>query len=223
MKDRSWLYSLAVKGLMFILVISCKKNEVPATLTITDIDGNNYKTVTIGRQVWMAENLRVTKYNNGDLIGTTTPPDLDITYETDKKYQWAYNGIEPNASVYGRLYTWFAVTDSRKICPTGWHVPADSEWSLLPDGGALKEAGTAHWSSPNTGATNSTGFTALPGGYRSEAVFNDVGFNGNWWSSTENPDWPGSAWYRNMNYSYKLLYADYFPKVYGFSVRCVKD
>ena len=126
------------------------------TATVTDIDGNVYNTVTIGTQVWMKENLKVTKYRNGDAIGITTPATLDIWGETSPRYQWAYDGNESNVATYGRLYTWYAVTDSRGVCPTGWHVPTDSEWTTLTDylggesvaGGKMKEAGTTHWNSP---------------------------------------------------------------------------
>ena len=101
------------------------------TAPVTDIDGNQYNTVTIGNQVWMAENLKTTKYQNGDEIGTTTPATLDISGETSPKYQWAYNGSEANVNTYGRLYTWYAVADERNICPAGWHVPSDDEWKTL--------------------------------------------------------------------------------------------
>src|SRR4029078_12512714 len=162
--NRIWIYPLFV-GVFLILVISCKKdNETPAT--VTDIDGNVYHTVTIGTQVWMVENLKTTKYRNGDLIGTTIPATLDISSESTPKYQWAYKGEESNVATYGRLYTWYAVADSRNVCPTGWHVPSDAEWTTLTTylggesvaGGKLKENGTVHWESPNTGATNESGF-----------------------------------------------------------------
>ena len=125
------------------------------TGTVPDIDGNVYNTVTIGTQVWMAENLKTTKYRNGDLIGTTTPATLDISGESYTKYQWAYDGNESNVATYGRLYTWYAVTDTRNVCPTGWHVPTDAEWTTLTTflggesvaGGKLKETGTTHWAS----------------------------------------------------------------------------
>jgi uncharacterized protein (TIGR02145 family) len=147
--------------------------------TITDADGNTYNTVTIGSQCWMQENLRTTKYNNGDLIGTTTPATLDITGETSPKYQWAYDGNESNVAAFGRLYTGYALTDNRGVCPTGWHVPSDEEWLLLVNnsggqdlaGGKLKatgdlQDGTGLWVYPNVGATNETGFTGQPGGWR---------------------------------------------------------
>ena len=110
------------------------------------------------------------------------------------KYQWAYDGNESNVATYGRLYTWYAVTDSRNVCPTGWHVPTDAEWTTLTTflggenvaGGKLKETGTTHWTTPNTGATNETGFTALPSGYRYiDGTFLTIFSMGIWWSSTE--------------------------------------
>ena len=200
--------------------------------TLTDIDGNVYNTVTIGTQVWMKENLKVTKYRNGDAIGTTTPATKDISGETSPKYQWAYDGNESNASTYGRLYTWYAATDSRGLCPTGWHLPTDTEWTTLTDylggtsvaGGKLKEAGTTHWSSPNTSADNSSGFTALPGSYRGYygSSFFTIGDIGYWWSATE--IYTASAWIRNLYYNLSYAYRNYVPyKPYGFSVRCVRD
>ena len=101
--------------------------------SVKDIDGNVYRTITIGTQVWMAENLKTTKYRNGDLIGTTTPATLVIEGESTPKYQWAYDGNESNVATYGRLYTWYVATDSRNVCPIGWHVPTDAEWTTLTD------------------------------------------------------------------------------------------
>ena len=197
------------------------------TGSVTDIDGNVYNTVTIGTQVWMKENLKVTKYRNGDAIGTTTS---DISSETSPKYQWAYNGDEGNVATYGRLYTWYAATDSRGLCPTGWHLPTDTEWTTLTDylgggsvaGGKMKEAGTTHWSSPNTSADNSSGFTALPGGYRYYfGPFGNIGSYGYWWSATEYNT--TSAWYRGLYYGTSDAHRDYYYKDNGFSVRCVRD
>jgi len=194
-----------------------------------DQDGNFFSTVTIGTnpaQVWMAENLKTTTYRNGDLIGITTPATLNISAESSPKYQWAYAGDENNVATYGRLYTWYAATDSRSICPIGWHLPTDSEWTTLTTfvgtnpGNQLKETGTTHWNTPNTGATNSSGFTALPGGYRYlSGSFNYIGNYGYWWSSTEGT---GSAWYRGMGYSYSSVNRYDNNKTYGYSVRCVR-
>lgn len=197
---------------------------------VKDIEGNVYKAVTIGSQIWMAENLKTTRYNNGDTIGTTYPPTRDITGESSPKYQWAYNGSEDSAKVYGRLYTWYVVTDSnRNVCPLGWHIPSSSEWTILENfliknggGGALKETGLAHWDSPNSGATNSTGFTALGGGGRTETgAFSSIKHSGYWWTSASNSTTIGGS--RSLH-----SYDTGFPggggtKGKGFSVRCVKD
>jgi len=201
--------------------------------TVTDIDGNVYHIVTIGTQDWLAENLKTTKYHNGNLIGTTTPATLDIsnatTYPTPK-YQWAYAGNESNVATYGRLYTWYAATDSRNVCPTGWHVPTEGEWTTLTTflggesvaGGKLKEAGTSHWISPNTGATNSSGFTALPGGHRSiNTGFEVINVYSVWWCSNEYDT--TTAWYR-LIFSDRVSFQGYYNnKAYGYSVRCLRD
>ncbi|OFY43216.1 MAG: hypothetical protein A2X18_09245 [Bacteroidetes bacterium GWF2_40_14] len=198
--------------------------------SVTDVDGNIYTIVTIGTQTWMGSNLKTTRYRNNDLIGTTTPATLDISGESSPKYQWAYSGNEENVASYGRLYTWYVVNDSRNICPVGWHVPTNAEWTTLATflgglsvaGGKLKEAGTGHWQNPNLGATNSSGFTALPGGYHSSLGFFDtIGYYGLWWSSTEITI--TNAGYLNMGKDYVELFMSNYTKSYGFSVRCVKD
>ena len=196
----------------------------------TDGDGNNYPVVQIGEQTWMAENLKTTKYLNGDLIGTTTPASANISGETTPKYQWAYNGNEANVTTYGRLYTWYAITDNRNVCPTGWHLPNDAEWTALTTslgedvaGGKLKETGLDHWDSPNTGATNETGFTALPGGIKDlDGTFYGLGDEiGYWWSSSESA--ASFAWGRSIYYNLSLIDRYEYNESYGFSVRCVKD
>jgi uncharacterized protein (TIGR02145 family) len=199
------------------------KNEKVGT--VTDIDGNVYHTVTIGTQVWMVENLKITKYRNGDAIPNVT--DSTAWYHLTTGAYCNYNNDINNATTYGRLYNWYTVNDSRKIAPTGWHVPTDAEWTTLTDylgnaGGKLKETGTAHWNSPNTGATNETGFTALPGGYRIyNGTFRSIGNYGNWWSSTENTT--DYAWSRDMGCSHSYVYRTSFIKIPGYSVRCVRD
>ena len=198
--------------------------------TVTDVDGNIYQSVTIGTQVWMKENLKVTKYRNGDIIGTTVPATLEISGEIAPKYQWAYIGDEGNVAVYGRLYTWHAVTDSRQVCPVGWHLPSDAEWTTLTTylggfkvaGGKLKETGAVHWQSPNTNATNETGFTALPGSYRGiNGEFSHFGIYGGWWSSSEMN--PYMAWTRYLTAIAKYTGIYGYGKSLGFSVRCIKD
>ncbi len=205
-------------------------NEIIINTVVTDVDGNVYNRVTIGRQVWLVENLKTTRYRNGDLIGTTTPATLDIRSEDTPTYQWAWNGNESNVITYGRLYTWYAIDDSRSICPDHWHVPTQAEWTTLTDylgghsisGGKLKEAGTTHWLSPNTGATNETGFTALPGGYRlSSGGFGGLGSDGAWRSSTL--DNTNEDWTIGMGNSYSDAYGASNSKRSGYSVRCIGD
>jgi len=212
----------------------------------TDIDGNHYPMVQIGTQIWMAENLKTTKYRNGELIGTTSPATEDISGESAPKYQWAYNGDESYVSRYGRLYTWYAVNDSRNIAPAGWHVASDAEWTTLEnyliangynyDGTttgnkiAKSLAATTDWNSLSDTGTigndltknNSSGFTALPGGYRDlGGPFSIIGSYGYWWSSTELST--TVAWYRFLYYGDYYLYRNGNSKSYGFSVRCVRD
>lgn len=210
---------------------SCKKDEPASPITTpTDKDGNTYNTVTIGTQVWLKENLRTTKYNNGDLIGTTTPATFDLMSDTAPKYQWPYDGNEDNALTYGRLYTWYAATDSRKVCPAGWHIPSGGEWTTLSTflggesiaAGKLKETGTTHWLTPNTGATNESGFTALPTGDRfTGGIFEDIGINTNMWSSTEQT--PISAIGYGMGYSSSWDGTSPINKRNGLPIRCLKD
>ena len=202
------------------------------TGTVTDVGGNVYNTMTIGTQTWMAENLKTTKYVNGDLIGTTASATLDITGESTPKYQWIYDGIQNNLDTYGRLYTWYAVTDSRSVCPTGWHMPSDAEWSTLINysGGAnagdnLKETGTKHWVSPNTGATNKTGFTALPSGMRyndgTNGIFKEFGSFGTWWSTTEHNLTDADGFGTGSIFS--LVYNGNYTKSNAYAVRCLAD
>jgi uncharacterized protein (TIGR02145 family) len=212
--------------------------------TVTDVDGNIYNTITIGNQVWMKENLKTTKYSNGDLIGTTTPATLNITSENAPKYQWSYDGNENNVATYGRLYTWYAVTDSRNVCPTGWHVPTDAEWttftSYLTNNGygyagngmdiaksiAAKSGWTTWAVAGTTGndqtSNNSSGFTALPGGYRlNNGVFIFIGEIAYWWSTFESNT--VGTYTRSMNFNFSEVYRDLYYKQSGCSVRCLKD
>ena len=199
-------------------------------ITCTDGDNINYPVVAIGSQVWMAENLRTTKYQNGDLIGTTTPSTLDISNEMTPKYHWAFNGEESNVVTMGRLYTFYAITDNRGLCPSGFHVPTDPEWTALTtylggvsvSGGKLKETGTTHWASLNIGATNETGYTALPGGLRSsDGYFLSFLYLGRWWSATEES--PDFAYGRTMNYNSASVSKNMLGEKDGNSVRCIKN
>ena len=203
--------------------------DIKAQETVTDYDGNKYPTVTIGSQVWMKENLKTTHYGNGDSIPNVTV-DTEWFNLTSGAYI-NYNNDSSMVTVYGRLYNWFVIDDSRNICPAGWHVPSNDERSILFNslggvnvaGGKMKETGTVHWFSPNTGASNSSGFTSLPAGYGGyeDALFGNLGLGGFWWSSTEHN--PGTAHIYNNSYNYS--HAAYFDgsKNFGIIVRCLKD
>jgi uncharacterized protein (TIGR02145 family) len=198
-----------------------------------DIDGNVYETVQIGEQVWMAENLKVTHYNDGSEIPTGHSDSEWAELETDAYAM--YEDDPSNADIYGNLYNWYAVDDDRGVCPDGWHVPSDGEWTVLTDylggqslaGGKMKEAGFDHWNSPNTGATNESGFTALPAGLRFpiSGSYDEMGDHGRFWSSS---DWEvyypgGNAWLRTLRYDYTSIGQGLLPLQFGFSIRCLKD
>ena len=194
--------------------------------TVTDIDGNVYNTVIIGDQVWMAENLIVTHYRNGDEIPTGYSNNDWTTLSTGAYAVYSDNSA--NVVTYGNLYNWYALDDNRKIAPEGWHIPTDDEWQVVVDylggnpGGKLKKTGTTHWSSPNTGATNESGFTALPGGYRVfGGSYNYMGTFCYFWSSTETNT--SSGWYRKLYYNSSEVHRVRNNKHYGFSVRCVRN
>ena len=202
-------------------------NSGGATGTVTDIEGNTYNTVVIGTQEWMAENLKVSKYSNGDPIPTNLS---DASWQATTSGAFSiYDNDVANNAIYGKLYNWYAVTDLRELCPVGWHVPSDTEWTTLENflgggsvaGGKMKAVSTL-WQSPNTGATNSSGFTGLPGGDRAnDGSYSNVGYFGGWWSSAQ--DSTTDAWFRDLYYSSGGVYRYDFPKSYGFSVRCVRD
>ncbi|MBA4408699.1 MAG: hypothetical protein C0397_04670 [Odoribacter sp.] len=204
-------------------------NPTPATGTVTDKEGNIYKTVTLGKQIWMAENLKTTKYRNGDPIPAVTV-NSNWAALTTGGFCWYNNDAAANKATYGALYNWYAVNDLRNIAPSGWHVPSDEEWTVLANflagksqaGGKLKETSTSHWSDPNSGATNSSGFTALPGGYRNkDGVFKNLSFCGTWWATTEYTK--SVAWYRYVDYGTSTIYNVSTYKTSGFSIRCIKD
>ena len=195
---------------------------------VTDIDGNKYNTVKIGSQVWLVENLKVTHYNNGDEI-----PNVQDTAKWNNLTSGAYCNYDnkiSNSDIYGHLYNWYAVNDKRKICPDGWHIPTDAEWQKLIDnlggeikaGGKLKLQGTELWTSFNVGATNKSGFTALPGGSRiNRGIYSANKNASNWWSATEYGN--ESAWSRFLYYYDEGAYRSYSSKRNGLSIRCIKD
>lgn len=202
-------------------------NEEP--ITVTDIDGNVYEAVTIGDQVWMKENLKTTKYNDGTAIFNVTD-NTEWGNLVTGAYCWYYNYPDAYKDTYGALYNWYAL-GTGILCPNGWHVPTHADWAQLADflggeakaGGKLKEAGTTHWLEPNIGATNETSFTALPNGVRDKdgGVFWGLREWGTWWSATEYST--DSAMIYMLYYNYSDLYHTYRDKNFGFSIRCVKD
>lgn len=248
MKIRSIVHSFLIVIVFVILAISCKKNikdivndpipfieendPIPIYRdTVYDTEGNVYKTVIIGTQEWMAENLRTTKFNDGTPI-TLTSSNNDWHIKTPS-YCWYDNDIA-NKNKYGALYNWYAV-NTGKLAPNGWHVATDQEWTILIDfldgdlvaGGILKKTGTAFWKYPNLGATNLYGFSALPGGYRTyNGEFLYKGGTGYWWTSSLNEEYPNlNAWSRSIISTGTRTGRgeDGYGMQYGFSVRCVRD
>ena len=183
----------------------------------------------ICNQLWMTKNLDVSKYRNGDPIPQVT--DLTVWANlTIGAWCWYNNDSATYASTYGKLYNWYAVNDSRGLAPFGWHIHSDAEWSTLSTclggdivaGGKMKETGSIHWNSPNSGATNSSGFAGLPGGTRNgSGTFYNLGYYGNFWSSTESNT--NNAWGRSLDYNDSGLYRGGYNKIYGWSVRCLRD
>jgi len=221
------------RGVKYVVTI----DAATATDAVVDIDGNIYTTVTIGTQVWMASNLKTTKYNDG----TTIPNVKDNgTWGSATTGAWCdYGDNSSNSTTYGKLYNWYAVDNNeatkvasnggKNICPAGWHVPTDADWTTLTDylggfsvaGDKLKETGTSHWIS-NTAATNSSGFTALPGGYRKYDGwgFESLGTEGRWWSTSLDLDDATLLYMSSYGSSVGMFFCD---RKFGFSVRCIKD
>jgi len=224
-------------------VISYKPTieETTSGTFIDSRDGNEYNWVQIGDQVWMAENLAYLPSVN--MVADGSEYAAGSYY-----YVYGYDGTNvadakatDNYATYGVLYNWTAAMEGEAssttnpsgiqgVCPAGWHLPSDAEWTVLTDylggesvaGGKLKETGTTHWASPNTGATNETGFTALPGGVRSyDGIFSGIGDTGYWWSATEGS--ADDAWYRVVNYYHSGVSRYDYYKELGFSVRCLRD
>lgn len=212
------------------------------TSTVTDVDGNIYNTVAIGTQCWTKENLKVTKYNNNDII----PDSTNSTWGTAAiGARTDYVGVSGYVGNYGYLYNWYAATDSRGICPSGWHVPTDDEWTILikaidstavatgtqsfTAGGKMKTVGTDYWDFPNTG-TNESGLSVQGGGFRRSQVGNvlhgNVGnlrINGFFWSTTTNDLNTGQAWFRLLIYTIDQVIRAPENKGYGQSIRCLKN
>jgi uncharacterized protein (TIGR02145 family) len=211
-------------------------NQFSFTTNLTDLDGNVYHTVTLETQVWLIENLKVTHYSNGDIIPDVTSGSTWDSLTTGA--YCAYYNDNDNATIYGNLYNGYVVLDNRGVCPIGWHVPNSTEFNELQtniggigNGGKLKEMGFAHWISPNTGATNETGFTALPSGdrighsYGSDG-FQEVGLSTSFWQKEISSD--TSYFWGLNNYSSTFIKNSYtYPNtdalLFGFSLRCIKN
>ncbi len=216
-----------------LLAGSCKKDEDVnngnAPQTFTDPrDGNVYKYIKIGSQIWMAENLRYLPSVSEPATGSETSPCY---------YVYGYKGTSAdgakasfNYGAYGVLYNWAA---AKAACPYGWHLPTSSEWTQLANylggeqvaGGKLRESGIAHWRASDTGVTNEVGFTALPGGFRNiDGTFQSTGYRGYWWSATEGNE-SYSAWFIHLSYNSMGIGTNSFSnsKIGGLSVRCVRD
>lgn len=236
---RTLLNLLLIAGVLMIFPTSCRKcediNNPTQSNTVKDIDGNIYHTVTIGTQVWMVENLRTTKLNDG----TEIPNVSDKTAWDELAtlgYCW-YNNETSNKIFYGGLYNWYAI-NSGKLCPKGWHIASDDEWKQLEKALGMTQAQadlddwrgtdqgtqmktTSVWYNSGNG-TNTSGFSALPGGYRdSFGVFYYIGINGFWWTSTENSS--SHAWYRYLGGGFAKVTRSTYFKNGGFNVRCIKD
>jgi len=227
MKIKTAIYPFAILGVILMFAFTFTKGQDNPSVTVTDIDGNIYHTVNIGTQIWMVENLSTTKYSDTTTIDNITN-NSEWNNLTTPSYCW-YNNDIAWKQTYGALYNWYAV-NTGKLCPSGWRVPSDAEWTKLTNflggesisGGKLKETGKSHWISSNAGATNESGFTALPGGNRIfNGTFDYEGVRGSWWSSTEFDS--RTAWQRVMYCNSTEVSRSNYYKRFGFSVRCVKD
>jgi len=199
------------------------------SLQVYDIEQNSYNYLPIGTQTWVQQNLIVSHYRNGDIIPQVSDPTQWANLTTGA---WCYyNNDSANGPIYGKLYNWYAINDSRGIAPQGTHIPSDYEWTTLSNylggdsvaGGKLKELGTTHWLNPNTNGNNMSGFTGLPGGYRTDiGEFLNINKYAYWLSSTESNS--SSSWYRFLYYNNGNIIRDNgFNKSYGFSIRLIKD
>lgn len=227
--------------LVFAIVPFFAFSQVKNDNKVVDIDGNIYNTVKIGEQTWLKENLKVTKYNNGDAI--QNEPDTFAWTKLKTAAYCTYRNDENIAQEYGRLYNFWAVADERKICPSGWHVPSDKDWQILCDflggnmvaGGKMKESGTKHWWAPNVitidvqngnfseASLNESGFSALPAGRQYHNCYTFLGQYTQMWSTTQCEYEEELVWCRYMTFSLPHLDRFTYKKRYGLSVRCLKD
>jgi len=223
------LIACMVLLVLFLMLASSQQDDDPNSWipdTVKDIDGNIYHTVTIGHVVWMVENLRTTRLKNGTAIPLVTDSFAWISLKSPG-YCWYDNNQALYRETYGALYNWYAV-NSGKICPKGWHVPTENDWYSIACyiaeedliGGKLKEKGTAHWISPNEGATNEFGFTVLPGGFRGSA-FEGLGLCTFLWSAVENDAM--KSYCTGFTFNSSKLYTAEIAKSTGVYIRCVMD
>lgn len=222
----SILFIPALFGIIIIFMSACSKDDTGSI--IRDIDGNKYNSVIIGTQTWMVENLKTTKFSDGTDIPLITSAE-DWMGLTSPGFQWYNSDPLKYKASYGALYNFYVVSTG-KLCPAGWHVPSNAEWSTLTTfllgedvaGGKLKEAGITHWQSPNGEATNETGFTALPGGGISDhGLYSGIGYEGDWWAADE--DMYSDTYIRSLSYYWGRFRTYSATKQSGFSVRCVKN
>ncbi len=233
MKTKSLVYQLFVLCSLTVIFTACKEDEEEPTDsnvgTVSDSDGNSYSTIKIGNQWWMSENLKTTSFRNGEDVPKVAGSGAWAS--TGEAAYCYFENDSVNAEDYGCLYNWHATVDGRKICPDGWHVPNDDNWTTLMEflggeqvaGGKLKQTGTEYWNSPNADATNESGFNALPGGTRSpmSGFFAGLGTTGSWWStSVQNAEY-SYVWGLTSSNGFAAHYD--LKKNSGLSVRCVKD
>lgn len=230
MKTNGRFLNFSVLGICLLLTFasSCKKDDDNSN-QVKDIDGNVYHTVTIGTQVWMVENLKTTRYNDNTSIPLIT--DSTVWFNlTTPGYCWYSNDAVTYKNLSGALYNWYSI-NTGKLAPIGWRIPTDDDWTVLTTflggdsvaGGKLKETGTKNWQNPNISASNETGFTAIPGGYRSaDGYFSKNKEFGYWWSSSEIMH-SEYIWTRGIYNDYSNVFRGDVSKKVGFSIRCVRN
>lgn len=227
-----------------ILISACNKDDVDDNIEngVVDIEGNQYNTVVLNNQEWMVENLRTSKYANGDPILNVTTQELQSISTAAWTY---YENNEQYDLSHGKLYNWYAADDSRNVCPTGWHVPSLAEFIALIEyldpntevgvinqvtyftsiqaGGKIKSTGTSLWNEPNTGATNESGLAATPSGYTIYGFSSGIGNISTWWSASSHPNSWGNAQALTMEFSSAVAESGTPIKTSGRSIRCIKN
>ena len=238
---RSFLLLAAIAATLTASMSGCMKEDSSDTGTgagsVTDADGNIYRTVMIGNQEWMAENLRTTRYSDGTPIENPGADNPAWATNRNGAYSWYGNDKDSFGKKYGGLYNWHAV-NTGKLCPAGWRVPSDEEWTkvnrhlAVNAGGRMKAAGTSEWDGANPDAANDTGFDALPGGVRvhslsgmitsaSGGFFFHEGRTGRWWTSCASSS--ANALHRSIHAGSGSIFRSHSPKGNGYSVRCIRE